>query len=87
MTPRAGVGRQPPRAGEGVEISDRPRFVLRSKQGSFELSEGESLVGRSRNCQVVVRDPSVSRSHALLTFRDGVVRVKDLSSSNGTYVN
>lgn len=76
-----------PKLREGVEISQRLRFVLRSKHGTFELSEGESLVGRSRSCQVVVKDPSVSRSHALLTLREGALTVKDLSSSNGTYIN
>ena len=45
------------------------------------------LVGRHPACDVVVADPSVSRRHAQLTFRDGVWMLQDLASTNGTTVN
>ncbi|MGA2452608.1 MAG: FHA domain-containing protein [Solirubrobacteraceae bacterium] len=45
------------------------------------------LVGRDSACDVVVADPSVSRRHARLTFRDGVWVLQDLASTNGTAVN
>jgi hypothetical protein len=45
------------------------------------------LVGRHPACDVVVADPSVSRRHAQLTFRDGVWVLQDLASTNGTSVN
>jgi hypothetical protein len=45
------------------------------------------LVGRHPACDVVVADPSVSRRHAQLTFRDGVWMLQDLGSTNGTTVN
>jgi hypothetical protein len=45
------------------------------------------LVGRHLACDVVVGDPSVSRRHAQLTFRDGVWVLQDLASTNGTRVN
>lgn len=45
------------------------------------------LVGRHPACDVVVVDPTVSRRHAQLTFRDGVWVLQDLASSNGTTVN
>ena len=44
-------------------------------------------MGRSRSCQVVLRDPSVSRSHALITVQGEALTLKDLASSNGTFVN
>jgi FHA domain len=52
-----------------------------------DLRGGEYTLGRSRGCGVVLRDPSVSRGHALLSVRDGAVTLQDLQSSNGTYVN
>lgn len=52
-----------------------------------ELRPGEYTLGRSRGCGVVLRDPSVSRGHALLSVRGGAVTLQDLQSSNGTYVN
>jgi hypothetical protein len=45
------------------------------------------LVGRHPRCDVVVSDPSVSRRHAQLTFRDGAWVIQDLASTNGTIVN
>lgn len=69
------------------KISEPRKFILSSKEGSYELGQGEILVGRSRSCQLVLPDPSISRSHALLIVHGDEVSVKDLDSSNGTYVN
>ncbi len=55
---------------------------------ALDQAEGEELlVGRHPGCDVVVGDPSVSRRHAQLTFRDGVWVLRDLASTNGTTVN
>lgn len=51
-----------------------------------ELSDGEATLGRSRTSTVRLDHESVSRSHALLTFDHGQAVVKDLNSSNGTFV-
>ncbi|MEM8934137.1 MAG: FHA domain-containing protein, partial [Acidobacteriota bacterium] len=53
----------------------------------FELTGNESVLGRSRHCQITVADPSVSRKHVLLKPGPGHVVVRDLGSSNGTFVN
>jgi predicted component of type VI protein secretion system len=47
----------------------------------------ELLVGRHHGCDVVLADPSVSRRHAQLRFRDGSWILRDLDSTNGTTVN
>jgi hypothetical protein len=47
----------------------------------------ELLVGRHAGCDIVLRDPSVSRRHARLRFRDGHWILHDLESTNGTLVN
>ncbi len=45
-------------------------------------------IGRDVSNDIVVNDPMVSRRHAQLTIYDnGQVQLKDLGSSNGTYVN
>jgi pSer/pThr/pTyr-binding forkhead associated (FHA) protein len=45
-------------------------------------------VGRAKNCDVVVRDSSVSKLHAhLRPTSDGNFEVVDLGSQNGTSVN
>ena len=53
----------------------------------FLLPEGDTLVGRSRICNLVIRDPSASRRHARFKVREGRCFVEDLSSSAGTYKN
>jgi len=62
-------------------------WFLEMEERRIDLREGEVTLGRSRGCGVVLRDPSVSRGHALLSVRQGRVTLQDLRSSNGTYVN
>jgi hypothetical protein len=45
------------------------------------------LVGRDPFCEVTFTDPTVSRRHARLLFRDGYWILRDLDSTNGTTVN
>lgn len=44
-------------------------------------------IGRARNCEIVLSDPSVSAKHAELRLDGGGVRVVDENSKNGTMVN
>jgi pSer/pThr/pTyr-binding forkhead associated (FHA) protein len=44
-------------------------------------------VGRDDACDVVLTDPTVSRRHARIFFRDGSWVVQDLESTNGTMLN
>ena len=48
---------------------------------------GPVLIGRSRRCDFVVKDPSVSRRHALLIRGDEDWTLYDLGSTNGTRIN
>ena len=45
------------------------------------------MVGRSRECDVVVSDPNVSRRHAELRREDEGWSVIDLDSTNGVKLN
>jgi adenylate cyclase len=65
-------------------------FKLTSTDGThtFELNEGVTLVvGRAPTSDVPVIDPTISRRHAEVDYRDGTIVVRDLGSSNGTFVN
>jgi hypothetical protein len=44
-------------------------------------------VGRARNCDVVMRDASVSKLHAHFRVAPGVLELVDIDSQNGTRVN
>src|SRR5262245_16871349 len=65
-------------------------FKLISSDGvlSFELRTGATLVvGRAPNSDIPVIDPTISRRHAEVECSDAGVTVRDLGSSNGTFVN
>ncbi|MGH9443568.1 MAG: FHA domain-containing protein [Thermoanaerobaculia bacterium] len=62
-------------------------FLLRHREREIPLSEGDTVLGRSRGCGVRIDEESVSRSHALLTIHDDEARIRDLGSSNGLFVN
>ncbi len=47
----------------------------------------ELLLGRHQRCDVVLVDLTVSRRHARLIYRDGRWVLRDLASTNGTFVN
>jgi adenylate cyclase len=66
-------------------------FVLSLAAGTdareIVLAEGSTVVGRAPSCDVVILDVSVSRRHACFTMAGGRCTVRDLGSSNGTFVN
>lgn len=47
----------------------------------------ELLIGRDESCDVVVALETVSRRHCVVSLDGGVVRVRDLGSTNGTFVD
>src|SRR5690349_10842841 len=48
---------------------------------------GSTLVGKSETCAVRVVDREVSRRHASLECVGGALRITDLATTNGTYVD
>lgn len=59
------------------------RFRLRFLLQEIDLPQGDTLVGRSANCQVTLDDPLVSREHARLRIEGANATVEDLGSRNG----
>jgi hypothetical protein len=47
----------------------------------------EVRIGRSRECDLVVQSPRVSRVHALIFWVNGAPSVRDLVSQNGVWIN
>jgi Protein of unknown function (DUF3662)/FHA domain len=60
-----------------LEVDGRP----------LALKPGLSVVGRGTEADVVVDDPGVSRKHAELHYDGRDVRLVDLGSTNGTFVD
>lgn len=50
----------------------------------IELSGDRLALGRSSDCDVILRSKDVSSHHAQLVVRDRIIWLQDLGSSNGT---
>jgi pSer/pThr/pTyr-binding forkhead associated (FHA) protein len=61
-----------------IEQSSAPAVAFRG---------AKMVIGRDPSCDKVIDLPMVSGRHALLARRDNQVLIKDLGSSNGTFVN
>lgn len=55
--------------------------------GDTYAFQTSAKVGKDETCQISLSDAGVSRYHAEFYVEGGAVHVKDLGSSNGTYVN
>lgn len=70
-----------------VESPPRGRAMLVGAGRRRLLSGDRVVLGRSRDADIVVDDPNVSRRHAELRSGDGGWTVRDLGSTNGVKVN
>ena len=67
-------------------LSNAP-VVLRLGEEVISLGIDRMVVGRSRSCEIRLKEDTVSRLHAALFWREGRLYLEDLGSSNGTFVN
>jgi adenylate cyclase len=51
------------------------------------LQEGDTVIGRSPNCDLVIASPQMSRQHARVRVAGGKVTLQDLGSTAGTFLN
>jgi pSer/pThr/pTyr-binding forkhead associated (FHA) protein len=65
-------------------------LVLLKKNGSkktFRLPDSVTVIGRRSNCDLYIPLTSVSRKHCQLNRHEAVLKIRDLGSRNGTYLN
>lgn len=65
------------------------RFVSGALSGQqFDVNPEGSYIGRESSLsQIVVPDPRISKRHMWIGVRDGLVRIVDSDSRNGTFLN
>ena len=56
-------------------------------QHSADLDQASTSIGRSPDRDIVIKDPLVSRQHAVITRDGGTWSVSDQESTHGTYLN
>jgi pSer/pThr/pTyr-binding forkhead associated (FHA) protein len=54
---------------------------------TFQIPRGKFIFGRETDCHLVLDSNSVSRHHCVLLLDDYTLRIRDLASKNGTFVN
>jgi pSer/pThr/pTyr-binding forkhead associated (FHA) protein len=54
---------------------------------TFQIPRGKFILGRETDCHLVLDSNSVSRHHCVLLLDDYTLRIRDLASKNGTFVN
>jgi Protein of unknown function (DUF3662)/FHA domain len=65
----------------------RPKALLVISGKRLLVPPGGAEVGRSRDCDIVLDDSSVSRRHAELRLHGAAWTIEDLDSTNGVRVN
>jgi len=80
-----------PLIGEGAQVSGAPGALVYADGAlagrKIELPEGEFVMGRQPDCNLVLDDPQCSRRHALFLRDPQGLLVRDLGSRNGVLVN
>jgi Protein of unknown function (DUF3662)/FHA domain len=78
----------PSRDARRIEPAEERRQALLVGGGRRNVLSGSRVVvGRSREADIVLQDPNVSRRHAELRRDDGGWQIVDLGSTNGIKVN
>ncbi len=77
-------------AGAGAGHATEPQElcgVLRMGSQEYDLKTDATVLGRNKQCDVVVADPNVSRRHAEIRREGQHYVILDLNSTNGVQVN
>lgn len=76
---------------DGIDTNTANTWTLNALTealGDLTVTVSDSLsIGRGSDNDVVLGSKQVSRNHAVLSVLDGQLYVKDLDSSNGTFIN
>ena len=71
----------------GLEPEPTPPPVVRVNGKTHELQKQSVLIGRSKDCDIRISDPNVSRRHAEIRQEGAAYWIVDLGSTNGISVN
>ncbi len=76
-----------------ADIAETPlerRLVCTAPSGRTEahsLSRPKTVIGRSEEADIVLKDPSISRYHCVVEQREGACHIRNISASNPLTIN
>jgi hypothetical protein len=76
-----------PEPEEAEHPAEPPSAVVHVGASKYPVEDGTLVIGRSRDCDIRLTDPNVSRRHAEIRQEGPAFYVVDLDSTNGTEVN
>lgn len=79
----------PGKAGEKIPERYQASLVIiegHSAGMEFALTTAYTVIGRDKTADIMLKDPLVSRQHAVIVYHDGAYVLKDLDSTNGTHL-
>ena len=75
-------------AGLTGAVGAPPRLLLHFQGNSVPVTKARFVIGRGKQgTDFTIKDPNVSRQHAMVEYSDGVHYLVDLGSTNGVLVN
>ncbi|MBI9100167.1 MAG: FHA domain-containing protein [Spirochaetaceae bacterium] len=74
------------RSDKGKALKKEKGLRLHSDKSQLMINKN-IIIGRDRSCNFRIDDPLISRKHALIEFISDIAYIKDLGSTNATYVN
>lgn len=72
---------------EGDEVHCLRRINADESEPYYVVKPAGLKIGRTAPADIVVSEPSVSREHCVVEMAAGKLRVMDLNSTNGTYID
>ncbi|OGW51422.1 MAG: hypothetical protein A2Z50_01995 [Nitrospirae bacterium RBG_19FT_COMBO_42_15] len=70
---------------------DKELFVVISDSSGTEIKHqiktSECILGRGEGSDIIINDPEVSRKHSAIDIYENKFVIRDLESTNGTYLN
>lgn len=68
-----------------VATSSHPVLDIDGRR--YQINNRRTVLGRGTDCDIVLDDPGVSRHHAEVTLDSGRANLRDLGSTNGSFVD
>ena len=88
MSGRDGRHEHQPPVREAVGQGGLPRRHRRPRAGQeYNLNSASLVIGRSSKCDIQIDQESISRNHSKIVNTGKSILIRDLGSTNGTYVN
>jgi Protein of unknown function (DUF3662)/Inner membrane component of T3SS, cytoplasmic domain len=72
---------------EELGLAHQRRALLNVGGKRHQIPPDGAVLGRSRDCEITIEDPNISRRHAEMRLENGSWSIVDLGSTNGIEVN